>query len=267
MRIFNHIVFICFLFPFYNSYAQTDSSYLNAEEVLEDLLQEPTNEEDDSNLYELIEQLLLNPIDINTAEVSELQQIPAIDLETAKLIVNHRKKYGKFFSVNELNAVGGLSKEFVDKVKPYLTSSRIKDVVEMDRNDVGTIDIVFSKLKFFLRSRVSNDLQTRRGFIENRFEGTKPRVYNRLIIRYDAHYQVGVLAEKDPGELSLNEFTSFHFAIRDLGILHRFVLSDYLVEFGQGLAMWSPYGFSKGADAIYPVKKRDHLIKPYTSAT
>ena len=119
MRIFNHIVFICFLFPFYNSYAQTDSSYLNAEEVLEDLLQEPTNEEDDSNLYELIEQLLLNPIDINTAEVSELQQIPAIDLETAILIVNHRKKYGKFFSVNELNAVGGLSKEFVDKVKPY----------------------------------------------------------------------------------------------------------------------------------------------------
>ncbi|MCH6573910.1 MAG: hypothetical protein IH795_01715, partial [Bacteroidetes bacterium] len=67
--------------------------------------------------------------------------------------------------------------------------------------------------------------------------------------------------------LSFNEFTSFHFAIRDLGILHRFVLSDYLVEFGQGLAMWSPYGFSKGADAIYPVKKRDHLIKPYTSAT
>ena len=99
MRIFKHIVLICILFSFYNSSAQTDSTYLNAEEVLEDLLQEPTNEEDDSNLYELIEQLLLNPIDINTAEVSELQQIPAIDLKTAKLIVNHRKKYGNFFSV------------------------------------------------------------------------------------------------------------------------------------------------------------------------
>ncbi len=267
MRIFNHIVFIYFLFPFYNSYGQTDSSYLNAEEVLEDLLQEPTNEEDDSNLYELIEQLLLNPIDINTAEVSELQQIPAIELETAKLIVNHRKKYGKFFSVSELNSVRGLSKEFVDKIKPYLTSSRTMEVAETDRKDEGTIDLVFSKTKILLRSRVSNDLQTRRGFIENRFEGTKPRVYNRLIIRYDANFQVGILAEKDPGELSLNEFTSYHFAVRDLGILHRFVLSDYLVEFGQGLAMWSPYGFSKGADAIYPVKRRDHLIKPYTSAT
>jgi len=267
VRIFKHIVLLCFLFPFYNSSAQTDSTYLNAEEVLEDLLQEPTNEEDDSNLYELIEQLLLNPIDINTAEVSELQQIPAIDLETAKLIVNHRKKYGNFFSVDELNAVRGLSIELVNKIKPYLISSRIKEVVETDGKDEGTIDLVFSNTKLLLRSRVSNDLQTRRGFIENRFEGTKPRVYNRLIIRYDANFQVGVLAEKDPGELSLNEFTSYHFAIRDLGILHRFVLSDYLVEFGQGLAMWSPYGFSKGADAIYPVKKRDHLIKPYTSAT
>ncbi len=267
MRIYKHIALLCFLFPFSNSSAQTDSTYLNAEEVLEDLLQEPTNEEDDSNLYELIEQLLLNPIDINSAEVSELQQVPAIELETAKLIVNHRKKYGKFFSVDELNAVRGLTKEFVDKIKPYLTSSRTREVAETDRKDEGTIDLVFSKTKILLRSRVSNDLQTRRGFIENRFEGTKPRVYNRLIIRYDANFQVGILAEKDPGELSLNEFTSYHFAVRDLGILHRFVLSDYLVEFGQGLAMWSPYGFSKGADAIYPVKRRDHLIKPYTSAT
>jgi len=73
VRILKHIVLFCFLFPFYNSSAQTDSTYLNAEEVLENLLQEPTNEEDNSNLYELIEQLLLNPIDINTAEVSELQ--------------------------------------------------------------------------------------------------------------------------------------------------------------------------------------------------
>ncbi|MCH6575651.1 MAG: helix-hairpin-helix domain-containing protein [Bacteroidetes bacterium] len=174
VRIFKHIALICFLFPFYNSYAQTDSSYLNAEEVLEDLLQEPTNEEDDSNLYELIEQLLLNPIDINTAEVSELQQIPAIDLETAILIVNHRKKYGKFFSVNELNAVRDLSNEFVNKIKPYLTSSRTKDVVEIDRKDGGTISPIFSKVKILLRSRVSNDLQTRRGFIENRFDMSNP---------------------------------------------------------------------------------------------
>jgi len=267
VSIFKHIVLLLLLFTFYNSHAQTDSTYLNAEEVLEDLLQEPTNEQDDSNLYELIEQLLLNPIDINTAEVFELQQIPAIDLETAKLIVNHRKKYGNFFSVNELNAVHGLNNDFINKIKPYLICSRIKAVEEVDRKDEKTIDRVLSKSKLLLRSRVSNDLQTRRGFTENRFEGTKPRVYNRLIIKYDANYQVGILAEKDPGELSLNEFTSYHFAISDVGILHRFVLSDYLIEFGQGLAMWSPYGFSKGADAIYPVKKRDNLIKPYTSAT
>ncbi len=97
MRIFKHIALLCFLFPFYNSSAQTDSTYLNAEEVLEDLLQEPTNEEDDSNLYELIEQLLLNPIDINTARSFRTTASPAIDLETAKLIVNHRKEVRKIF--------------------------------------------------------------------------------------------------------------------------------------------------------------------------
>ena len=31
--------------------------------------------------------------------------------------------------------------------------------------------------------------------------------------------------------------------------------------------MWSPYGFSKGSDAVYPVKKRERKLRPYASAT
>ncbi|GIV45210.1 MAG: hypothetical protein KatS3mg036_0028 [Ignavibacterium sp.] len=31
--------------------------------------------------------------------------------------------------------------------------------------------------------------------------------------------------------------------------------------------LWSPYSFSKGADAIFPVKRKGRTIKPYTSAT
>ncbi|MCZ7612630.1 MAG: hypothetical protein M5T52_03565 [Ignavibacteriaceae bacterium] len=45
------------------------------------------------------------------------------------------------------------------------------------------------------------------------------------------------------------------------------MLLDYLLEFGQGLTFWSPYAYSKGADAIVPVKRTDRNIRPYTSST
>jgi hypothetical protein len=63
--------------------SQTDSIYLDAEEVLENILQEPSGEVDDSNLYEIIEQLITNPLELNTSNVDDLMQIPQVDLEVA----------------------------------------------------------------------------------------------------------------------------------------------------------------------------------------
>ena len=40
----------------------------------------------------------------------------------------------------------------------------------------------------------------------------------------------------------------------------------YTMEFGQGLAMWSPYSFSKSSDATNSIIKRGRGISPYTSA-
>ncbi|HEY7751465.1 MAG TPA: hypothetical protein VH917_04175, partial [Ignavibacteriaceae bacterium] len=97
--------------------------------------------------------------------------------------------------------------------------------------------------------------------------GTKPRIYNRLLINYDKRVQAGVLIEKDPGEIDLYEYNSFHIAVKDFGFLHRAVVMDYIHEFGQGLVFWSPYAFSKGSDAIYPVKRNDNILRPYTSST
>ncbi len=247
--------------------AQTDSSYIETEDVLEDVLQEPTGQSDDSNLFEILEQLKRNPIDLNKATVADLQQIPGVTFHTAQIIVKHRKRYGYFFSPQELNAVQGLSSDIIKKMIPFVTVIRPTEKETEKQREQGGFDNILSNTNFIMRSRVSNDLQQRKGFIENKFEGSKPKVYNRLYLRYSQHYQFGYIAEKDAGETSLNEFYSIHFAIRDLGIIKTLVISDYLIEFGQGLALWSPYGFSKGSDAIYPVKRRGKIVRPYSSAT
>ena len=248
-------------------FSQTDSSYIGTEESLEDIIQEPTGQTDDSNLFEILEQLKQNPIDLNKASVSDLQQIPGVDLHSAETIVKHRKKYGHFFGPQELNAVPGLSNEVIKRMLPFVKAEQQTQREETQQPEEPTFSRFFHNTKVILRSRFSNDLQTRKGFSQNKFEGTKPKAYNRFYVRYLSNYQFGYIAEKDAGESAIDEFYSLHFAIRNLGILKNLVLSDYLIEFGQGLALWSPYGFSKGADAIYPVKKKGRIVRPYSSAT
>ena len=246
--------------------AQTDSTYLQTEEVLENILQEPIGEIDDSDLYESIEQLLQNPLNLNTASITELQIIPGMDINVAELIVEHRKRYGDFFSVNELNAIQNLDKSRVKNISPFLFVVNPEVQVISEKPQSGFENFIQQSTILF-RSRMINALQTSKGFVDNRFNGTKPKIYNRMLIKHNKQFQIGYLAEKDAGELKLNEFSTYHFAVNDLGIVHKAVVMDYLLEFGQGLTFWSPYAFSKGPDAVYPVKRTDHLIKPFTSST
>ena len=245
-------------------FAQTDSTYLKTEEILEDILQEPVGEIDESDLYDILEQLILNPINLNNATIDDLTRIPKVEITDAKLIVEHRIKYGNFFSVNELYAVQNLNKQLIDKITPFLYVEKEQIFEQEEPQREATI---ISKTKFLLRSRFTNSLQNNQGFITNKFEGSKPRVYNRFLLKYDNHFQGGILIEKDPGELSYNEFSAFHLAVNDVGFIYKAVIMDYFLEFGQGLTMWSPYAFSKGPDAIYPVKRVDKISKPFTSTS
>lgn len=246
------------------TFSQTDSSYLRTEEILEDLLQEPVGEVDESDLYEQLELLMLNPVNLNTAGIDELLTIPIMEINAAKLIVEHRKKFGYFFSVNELYAVENLDNLLVQKITPFVYIEKVK--VEQPEPP-GTFERISERSKILLRSRVINSLQTNKGFLENKYIGTKPKTYNRLLVKYNNQFQAGYLADKDAGEKDFNEFSSFHVAINDFHFLEKAVILDYQLEFGQGLTFWSPYAYSKGADAVVPLKRRDRNIRPYISST
>jgi competence ComEA-like helix-hairpin-helix protein len=66
----------------------------------------------------------LKPININTATSEELQQVPGIGPVTADKILQMRKSYGAFKSVDDLLAVKGLGKKRLEKMRKYLTVSR-----------------------------------------------------------------------------------------------------------------------------------------------
>jgi hypothetical protein len=245
-------------------YSQTDSTSIEIESILDHLLQEPSEEADNSDLVEILEELTRNPVNINAATVYELQKLPSISAIEADIIVKHRERYGAFFSTYELYAIPQLTKETVDKIIPFVGVSK-EVIVESIQPELSGFERFTADTKVYLRSRAITDLQTREGFLRNRYAGSKPKIYNRLNASYRNDYSFGILLEKDAGETSLTDFYSAYFVINSITPFSTILLGDYLAEFGQGLTLWSPYGFSKGSDAILTSKKRNRKIKPYTS--
>ena len=61
------------------------------------------------------------PVNLNTANSEQLQQVPGIGPATADKILKMRKSYGPFKSVDDLLAIRGLGQKRLDKMRKYLT--------------------------------------------------------------------------------------------------------------------------------------------------
>src|SRR5215472_17757428 len=62
-------------------------------------------------------------IDLNVANVKELQQLPGVGPVTAQRIIDLRQKSGRFKRVEDLLAVRGISQKKLDAIRPYVTVS------------------------------------------------------------------------------------------------------------------------------------------------
>src|SRR5258705_9465975 len=64
------------------------------------------------------------PVTLNTATSEELQQVPGIGPATAEKILQMRKSYGPFKSVDDLLAVRGLGAKRLEKMRKYLVAGK-----------------------------------------------------------------------------------------------------------------------------------------------
>jgi competence ComEA-like helix-hairpin-helix protein len=63
----------------------------------------------------------LHPVNLNTATAAELQQVPGIGQATVDKILQARKAYGRFKSVDDLQAVQGIGPKRLEKMRKYRT--------------------------------------------------------------------------------------------------------------------------------------------------
>ncbi len=60
-------------------------------------------------------------VNINTASVAQLTELPGVGEKTAARIVEHRQKQGPFKSTQELMNVKGIGEKNLQKLEAYLT--------------------------------------------------------------------------------------------------------------------------------------------------
>ncbi len=61
------------------------------------------------------------PIDLNTATLSQLEELPGVGPVTAKAILDFRAKSGPFRRVEDLLSVHRISEKRLAKLRPYVT--------------------------------------------------------------------------------------------------------------------------------------------------
>jgi len=237
-------------------YSQQEN-IITVEYILNEILDEATIEKEDSQVYDLIEQLLENPININTSTKSGLMTIPFMDIESAEIIINYRNKHGKFFSTSEIKLIDGLSPN-ISRTLEYFVIVKTPTLKESP-SFIGMYSLKF-------RSRIVQDVQERKGFTDSLYTGSATKAYNRIKFQPNPNISMGGLIEKDAGETSYWDFYSAHLSINNIIPYTNIIIGDYTVEFGQGLSMWSPYSFSKSSDATTAIIKRARNISPYTSS-
>ena len=251
-----------------------DTINRGTDENIEMLLENQTEDAEDSKLLEQMLQLKANPVDINTANSNDLQKVPYIDAIIATKILEYRTKNKKFYTVAELRYVEGIDDDLYGKIKNYVVVK--SSTVDFVKDEFGIIQKIkdskkglLSNIYFEMRTRFSNDLQPSRGYLPPaNYKGPRPKFYNRLIARYTQGGYIftgSLLAEKDPGELDWADHVGGFVEMKSHIILNHLLVGDYTLEFGQGITLWGSYSFSKSSDAVSGMKKKGDDIDSYNS--
>lgn len=243
------IAFVSILFISTISNAQNGLN-TSFENVLEDL-SIPDDEGDSRNweneLQELAE-LINSPVNLNSATKEQLEQFPFLNDLQIENILAYIYIHGQMQTIYELQLVEDMDRKTIEILLPFVCVKPVNNAKKQ-----LTLRQLVKYGKHEVITRFDTPLYTRKGY-EKSYLG--PSVYNS--VRYGFHYgdklYAGVAAEKDAGEpfgglhnKKGYDFYSYHFLMRDVGLLKTLAVGNYRLNFGQGLVLGNGSMFGKTA--------------------
>ena len=212
---------------------------------------ERAEEEDlQQHLLELKE-LTEHPININTATVEDLLQLPFLSEAQIEQIHAYIYLHGQMQTLAELRLVPLID----DATRRWIPLFMYAEPEQQE-----TDKRLFSRLRHDFSTRLDIPLYYRVGQQqENGYRGDP--LYHR--IRYtlgnSRHFQAGLHVEKDAGERFYDSYGAYAM-LHDVGILDKAVVGDYRIGFGEGLVIGGSTWNSKST----PPLKTQGGIRPMT---
>lgn len=249
------------------SIAQPDNS-IQIQELMETLVGESEDETEATAIFEHLESVIQNPMEINSVDREQLLDLYIITDFQVYTFLEYREKYGRILSMKELKLIPGFNSELIEKLNYFLYAGDQKILPEKKP--------IKKYSDFKIINRYTKTTPGKNGFLEEcdslgKFFGKN---YSRLVkLQYKLgdSFSAGLTMESDAGEaFSFRDksygydFYSYYFQfLKPEKFVRRIILGDFRLSSGLGLV--HGYGFgSKSSDAI--IKKKFTEIKPYTSA-
>jgi len=242
------------------------------QEVIENVARGEDSEEFlyDGSIDDL-ENLRKHPVNLNKATREELSEIVLLNTLQIQALLNYRERHGNFISIFELQAVPYWDVALIKAVLPFVK-------INADITEAYTpIKSLFTNGSYQFITRYQQVIEKSKGYIvpadstKQYYQGGPFRLFARFRYAWGTKMSYGLTVDKDAGEEFFKgsnrrgfDYYSGHFYIRDVKALKALVLGDFEVRLGQGVIMWTGFGFRK-SPAVMSVKREGPKLRPYTS--
>ncbi len=201
--------------------------------------------QDDPAIAEILNQLLQNPIPINTASFSDWQKIPLLTDEMIRKILKSRKERGKFTSVRQLRTLVG--SETYRRIRPFLVLKKATS----------------GKLRWTQRNYRYIDLPDPQKMAG--YQGGNLYNLTRVTLCPNQRFSTGLILQKDIGEPSFADYLNGFVQYQGTNL--KAILGGYYLQLGQGLIFSSPFGRMKSVMVFLPmISRRDGIYSYIGSA-
>ncbi|HRP56799.1 hypothetical protein [Agriterribacter sp.] len=222
----------------------------------------------DDGWWQYLEYRKKDPLNLNTATVSDLTELQLLSPLQMSHFMDYRNILGRLISIYELQSVPGWDIPLIRKLLPFINIAEPAFAKEKLLKRI-------SSGNHYLVMRYSRVMEKAKGYLIkdsslSSYSGDPTRLMFRYKYQYKNLLQYGLTISKDAGEPLFDEragfdFYSVHFFARNIGIVKAVALGDYTINMGQGLIHWQGMAFGKGAAAVN-IKRQAHTLRPYNSS-
>ncbi len=268
-------ILIILLFVSNLSFSQIEDGSTNTiETIIENIASNIDGEIDYTTLYDQLIYYYNNPVNINTCSADDLEKLYFINNFQIKQLLDYREKYGKIYSIYELQLIKGFNNDLIAKLIPFISV----EAVNKKQNFSLKNTFKYGKHQLFLRTQ--GIIEDQAGYFvpdsekteSNHYLGNPYKIYAKYQFKFSNKIQFGITAEKDAGEEFFKgsqpngfDFYSAYLQVNNIGIVKKVIIGDYLAQFGQGLTLYRGLSFGKSTD-VGGILKSATGIRKYSSS-